>query len=87
MQKSQKIRTVNMSEKHMTNENDKPHIDFSKASEPARSLDLNQPDTGAAIEPDEVSKDDNLKMTGDDSDGENNNPPTNPIIKANLSGS
>lgn len=87
MQISKKMRTVSVSEKHMTNENEKPQIDFSKASEPARSLDLNQPDTGAVIEPDEVSKDDNLKMSGDDFDDENNNPPTNPIIKANLSGS
>lgn len=69
----------------MTNENDKPHIDFSKASEPPRSLDLNQPDTAPVIESDEVSKDDNLKLSGDDFDDENNNPSRNPIIKANLS--
>jgi hypothetical protein len=69
----------------MTNINEKPHIDFSKASEPPRSIDLNQPDTAPVIEADEVSKDDNLKLSGDDFDSENNNSSTNPIIKANLS--
>jgi hypothetical protein len=70
----------------MTNENDKPHIDFSKASEPPRSLDLNQPDTAPVIEPDEVSKDDNLKMPGDEFDNENNNDLSgSQITKANLS--
>jgi hypothetical protein len=76
-----------MSKKNMTSENQKPHIDFSKASEPPRSIDLNQPDTAPVIEPDEVSKDDKLKLSGDDFDGEHNNPPANPVIKANLSGS
>lgn len=70
----------------MTNENDKPHIDFSKASEPPRSLDLNQPDTAPVIEPDEVSKDDNLKLSGDDFEDENNNDLLgSQITKANLS--
>lgn len=70
----------------MTNENDKPHIDFSKASEPPRSLDLNQPDTAPVIESDEVSKDDNLKLSGDDFDDENNNDLLgSQITKANLS--
>lgn len=70
----------------MTNENDKPHIDFSKASEPPRSLDLNQPDTAPVIESDEVSKDDNLKLSGDGFDDENNNDLLgSQITKANLS--
>jgi hypothetical protein len=70
----------------MTNVNEKPHIDFSKASEPPRSIDLNQPDTAPVIEPDEVSKDDNLKLSGDGFDGESDrNLAGSQITKANLS--
>ena len=69
----------------MTNQNQEPHIDFSHAKEPPRTIDPNQPDTRPIIPPDEVSKDDNLKAS-DDGDGEDGNNLTgNQIIKANLS--
>jgi hypothetical protein len=54
--------------------------------QPPTTINPDEPDTGAIIDSQEVSKDDNLKLPGDDLDNkQDNNIAGSQVVKANLS--